>query len=654
MREVLIENRELNRKMRRQLRKVGERIIIKAYKKHKHGKLNIITAPTGLGKTFAIQNKLLKSDKEAGKNRFLFLTVFSDAVDQVYKELVIICRDLRIDVYTSIKEFTDDAGDLEYPRILVTTLANAVNGGDKDPNRDPDSDELGSNGQTLLEYFKDRDFAVYWDEAHFGGSSSNETVAENTGNGEQPQYHASYYRFCKFLAQWERGKVTGFTATPIRQQEGKIDLDDKEDDMYHLLNNADDWPDMAECSEYSSQCNILQQYKANSVNDFLHGVRQGVDHFINFKLRLEELKEQIWKVEPTIMLIPKPVILLNSGMDYVDKSAGKKVKSITEDEQIEECIKVLNEYNIFDPDKHIFGKTSQDGNFVRSINDPNWVSVQGNENKFIEKVENYDDPLTFIFHKEKLKFGINIDNITHEIHSRVRAQQSAKFKITVSIRQLFGRAVRTYFGLHGDMFEDKKIPNYTSDVVDLLQKYKNSPIYENFREYLMLCNSHSFFVPYGKTYNLAVKEWLDNKKPYAIHISDSQFSIDSETGILNGISEKLTSSIAGKIRDLEYKKHKEIHPYCQRHALDDKDYTLKENDELCKAQQRSTFVDDGIYSAEDFDEYWFNHLEVNHKDGDRNNNEKGNLETLCSTCHAIITQGEGHYNNTYENSRISS
>ena len=115
MREVLIENRELNRKMRRQLRKVGERIIIKAYKKHKHGKLNIITAPTGLGKTFAIQNKLLKSDKEAGKNRFLYLTVFSDAVDQVYKELVIICRDLRIDVYTSIKEFTDDAGDLEYP-----------------------------------------------------------------------------------------------------------------------------------------------------------------------------------------------------------------------------------------------------------------------------------------------------------------------------------------------------------------------------------------------------------------------------------------------------------------------------------------------------------------------------------------------------------
>ena len=65
-------------------------------------------------------------------------------------------------------------------------------------------------------------------------------------------------------------------------------------------------------------------------------------------------------------------------------------------------------------------------------------------------------------------------------------------------------------------------------------------------------------------------------------------------------------------------------------------------------------MDKGIYSTENFDEYWFKHLEVNHKDGDRNNNEKNNLETLCSTCHAIITQGEGHYNNTYENSRISS
>ena len=67
--------------LKRELRKVSKRLIIDSYGKHVAGKINIIAAGTGVGKTYNIANELIPSDFKAGKDKFLFLTVFKDNVE---------------------------------------------------------------------------------------------------------------------------------------------------------------------------------------------------------------------------------------------------------------------------------------------------------------------------------------------------------------------------------------------------------------------------------------------------------------------------------------------------------------------------------------------------------------------------------------------
>ena len=57
---------ELRRK-RRELRKVGKRIILNAYNRWTPGRLGIVSAPTCSGKTYNIQNELIPNDIEEGR-----------------------------------------------------------------------------------------------------------------------------------------------------------------------------------------------------------------------------------------------------------------------------------------------------------------------------------------------------------------------------------------------------------------------------------------------------------------------------------------------------------------------------------------------------------------------------------------------------------
>lgn len=45
-------------------------------------------------------------------------------------------------------------------------------------------------------------------------------------------------------------------------------------------------------------------------------------------------------------------------------------------------------------------------------------------------------------------------------------------------------------------------------------------------------------------------------------------------------------------------------------------------------------------------------LDVNHVDGDRNNQQDTNLEILCKVCHQRVTVDNGHHNNRYNNQVI--
>ena len=118
-------NNVLNKKV-----DLGSRIIFNPYTTSlKKDKINIVVAPTGVGKTHTIVNDLLPHDLKEGYNKFIFVTAFKDSVDQEYEtfdeyqmensQLLKITKDVQV--------FLDH--DKEYPILLITTLAGAVNGG---------------------------------------------------------------------------------------------------------------------------------------------------------------------------------------------------------------------------------------------------------------------------------------------------------------------------------------------------------------------------------------------------------------------------------------------------------------------------------------------------------------------------------------------
>ena len=140
---------------------LGSRIIFNPYTTSlKKDKINIVVAPTGVGKTHTIVNELLPQDLKEGYNKFIFVTAFKDSVDQEYEtfdeyqmensQLLKITKDVQV--------FLDH--DKEYPILLITTLAGAVNGGGL----------IQKNGDKFVDFLTDKPFVVYWDEAHFGAS----------------------------------------------------------------------------------------------------------------------------------------------------------------------------------------------------------------------------------------------------------------------------------------------------------------------------------------------------------------------------------------------------------------------------------------------------------------------------------------------------
>ena len=129
------------------LRLVSERLIVESAKKWEKGKINIITAGTGVGKTYNIMHTLIPSDIKEGINKYLFLTVFKDNVEQDYKEMKKALRS-KADVTKDVNEFLN--ADDDYPIVLVATVAMAVNGGTDNENSD-----------ILINYLEDKKFLLF-------------------------------------------------------------------------------------------------------------------------------------------------------------------------------------------------------------------------------------------------------------------------------------------------------------------------------------------------------------------------------------------------------------------------------------------------------------------------------------------------------------
>ena len=571
----------------KKLRLVSKRLIVNSAKKWEKGKINIITAGTGVGKTYNIMNTLIPSDIKEGINKFLFLTVFKDNVEQDYKEMKKALRN-KADVTKDVSEFLN--ADDDYPIVLVTTVAMAVNGGTEN-----------ENDQIFINHLKTERFSLYWDEAHFGGSSSYLTYEWNVG-WQGSNYKASYYRFAEELALLENSKVFGFTATPLFEHKGLIPDIRLQSQMYNLLVKKEDWATQEELTEITSQLRDITVYNPEK-NGFDAGIKLALHDYLSFSekikiISLDYIKEQ----EPLLNLCPKTIMTLNAGADRENSTT-----SLTLEEQIDVVKNYLE--GKFDPNLFILGEATEKGYFIRNLLGER-IKVKTFD-EFTNKLKDSNDPLRFLFHIEKFKFGLNISNISHEVHSRER-NQIGPHPVTVSILQIFGRAVRTNFGI-----EDLNTKHYVSDAIDWLVERKDSPVFDQLREYMKLMNSHTFFVPDTETYRAAIPEWRND---YSAPLSMSQFNYVDRTGF------KKIIAPSGKERDAAYK-------------LAQKDRCERED---CKCFE--DYVTNPPIGAEEFqlseEERLVNYkkfLQVDHVDCNLDNLDPKNLKTYCSNAHSSKT-----------------
>jgi len=569
------------------LRNVSKRLIVESAKKWEKNKINIITAGTGVGKTFNIMNTLIPSDIEEGVNKFLFLTVFKDNVSQDSEEMenTFIKNGVKAKVTTDVKTFLNYKGKLAI--VLVSTIGGAVNGGTENENSD-----------ILINFLKDEKFAVYWDEAHFGGSSSHLTYTYNTG-WVGDTYKASYFTFVEALALHKNSKVFGFTATPLFEHKGLIP--DINTPMYNLLVKKEEWATQEELTEITSQLRDINIYNPDKLG-FEKGIQLALNDYLAFIKNLELIAEIINSHEPLLNLSPKTIMTLNAGANNENSTTSLN---------IHENIEVVKDWlrGKFDETLFILGKADKDGYFIGNIQG-DWIKLTGDYafTEFVDKMKDSKDPLRFIFHIEKFKFGLNVPNISHEVHSRER-NQNGENPVTVSILQIFGRAVRTNFGI-----EDLNV-NFVSDAVDwLVKNYKDSAIFDELREYMKLQNSHTFFVPDTETYKTAIPEWKDD---YSAPLSMSQFNNVDRNGY------KKTISASKQERDAAYKLAQKDR--CEREGckcFDDfvtyppigsEEFPLSEEDRLVN---------------------YIKGLQVDHVDRNLNNIVPENLKTYCPNAHS--------------------
>lgn len=486
------------------LRGAAERLIVEPYKTRLvRDKINIIAAPTGVGKTYSIMNHLIPHDIENGYNKFIVLTVFRDNVYQdsrAYQEALF----GKAIVTENISHFLSYRGNI--PIVFISTIAGSTLGGSK-------TYVEQQNDMMLLEFIKMNrsKIALFWDEAHFGGSSNKKTFPINTGRGpsEASSYNATYYTFIE-SALTAGCKVTGLTATPTFEQQEM--LQHISNGFYHFLTDVKDWPTMNERTEIGSQHRDITFYDADI--DFSFSLTRGLIDFYSFSESFANRAKIINDLVPAIGALKKPVLLIATGRDGT--KSGYEIMNTLDT--------VLSYYRgKVDENAFFVGTATQDGYYVYNLKNE---SKRLSQDQFFTSISDDDSNLNIVLFIEKFKFGLNLSNVTHEIHMRERnsIMDAGYGRVTVPVIQTYGRAVRTWFGIKNNDFNSV----FVSDAVEYLNRFYGYKIYDVLREHMLNANSHTFHVPDNLLFRQSVDQWKDR---YAAPISLSQFQKKDEMSI---------------------------------------------------------------------------------------------------------------------------
>ena len=482
------------------LRLYAERLIIDSFEEIVKGKINLINAPTGAGKTYHTINHMMRKAM-MGVDRLVFVAPSTSIASQTYRDINAQIDKSTVIEIVGIKVFYGDVdGWLKskspYTKILVTTTQHA---------------SVAKNG-VMDKILSARPDYVYIDEADLGGNT--DAYMKGLEANKKPYlYNATFAKFA--LACVEIGcYVIHLTATPLKQQREMFG-----DEFFYHVNKDKEWISHEEMTEGSKQLRNLKTFDSDYV-PYITSIEYALDSHYAKMEEITLLDKLILKKDPNSPVKWKSTVLFNGGQEY--KSGKSSPNSLTINEQLHAATKIINQ-------KYSQFHNKEDLIFALAYKDKFYLSnLKGNKkiindwDEINDKLENPDDPLKFLFFVAKVGRGVNIENCDMIVQSRERLQSVSEkeFVQIQSVLQIYGRAVRPYFGL-----KDKKF-HFVSDVNEWLHNtYANDAngceIKNLYLNRFKLINSCDIISSENNTFDRANEVFMEE---YITSIENSQFN----------------------------------------------------------------------------------------------------------------------------------
>ena len=519
---------------------VGNRLIYDAfYDYRKKGHINICTASTGVGKTYISQVKIIPQQIIEGCTKFIVTTPLTDAGAAAEKQMLRYQKRIerklekelgkeyiQVRVVRSISSFLDSFSDPSSIVVLCTNHDQILTG-----------KTFGKKNKELLvqydlTYLTEGQMFIICDEIHFGGSTESITYLGNTGTSNA-DYRAAMINFLAVMK--DRHWVLGLTATLLHEQEW-VTFGILEDLLEHkdIFNVCT--PDVA-AATHKELTHILSNYAdtlwiGEKDTDL---IEQGVAKFE--EIRAKVIAKAIALTEgfgDKLKFTPRQVALITCNYgSYKGRPTlqdGVKMSVKIAREKVQDFLIASGS----DINKFLLAETTKDGAFLWNLNgDKESVDPTKLEDILNGKDLMFPD-VRYLFTVEKFKMAMNVPCITFHMSARPRKttvlkntknpETGSEYVVTVTIRQLMGRAIRPFFGIDlSSLGQDIYNPEQVRDII--FEKFSDHPDFEILLEYLKLCNSHFFVLPDTQQYHDAIRIW---RKSFSAPLSMSLFQLDSK------------------------------------------------------------------------------------------------------------------------------
>ena len=436
----------------RSIQEIRRALLIEPYSRRVQDKVNVIKAPTNLGKTYSIfKNIIPHAIKKEGVKKII-VTCPDTAVHtqsmEAYETDVVNCG---ASLYTKddMKRFLT----ADHPAVLLLSLAKTVH---KDTNTPDTLKKLALQLGPKMMFIAD--------EIHYGGTTEEIYYEKNMGSKPKP---GSKYAFAKLLVNLSEysKNVLAYTATPLHEMFAFLGIDvyGEEYGNYEILTNDEDWPKGEEFNLFNARLggydfvdnwiNNGTVKEINVINRLFDQQQFGLkQHWKNIDFYTDLVKRHALNTEHENMLndiLDNRTITHITVGSHFDKPSDN---SADVDEVLNVLMQALNKY----PERYEGKKpiaVVKSGK-CRIFDIKNGGSESFGKEMLNDLIEDKSLGIEYIISIEMLKMGWNEKKISHSAQVRKRKQTikdeyGREDPVTHGFIQSFSRGNRQNLGLKG-------------------------------------------------------------------------------------------------------------------------------------------------------------------------------------------------------------